>query len=246
MGGSGSSVLARPGLLFCLLMAVSHRRQSLAFWGQPDLVTRFAARDPDVRLSRLVSQYPTPSKVRVLDLGAAAGRNTVFLAQRGFDVRAIDFSTAMVKETRRRLAEILGEEEAIARVQVGEMDRLDDFEDGSFDLIVALGIYHGAETPEEWDRALAESNRVLARYGHALVANHSDEYDPEGTGLLPVVGQPHVFDGLKSGRSYLIDAATLDQEMERHGFVPTVPTETVRRSTEAGVRVTVNGLYTKT
>ena len=28
-------------------MAVSHRRESLAFWEQPELVARFAAREPD-------------------------------------------------------------------------------------------------------------------------------------------------------------------------------------------------------
>jgi SAM-dependent methyltransferase len=224
----------------------NRREQSLAFWRQRDLVERFAARDPDHRLLRLADRYASPPHVRVLDLGCAAGRNTVFLLERGFDVVARDFSLPMVEATRSRVAEVRGRVEAEARVRVGDMDRLDDLEDGSIDLIVALGIYHAASSQEEWDRTLGESRRVLARGGRLLVANHGLGYDPEGTGLTPVPGHPHLFDGLPSGRSYLVDAPTLDRELARFGLDPLAPTETVRRETEpGGIRVTVNGLYVR-
>jgi SAM-dependent methyltransferase len=210
------------------------------------MVERFAARDPDHRLARLVTDYPNPPAVRVLDLGCAAGRNAVLLAQLGFDVIAIDFSKAMVKETRRRVADILGPTEAEARVRIGGMTDLEDLADGSIDLIVALGIYHGASSRREWDRALEESARVLARGGRILVANHTEEFDPAGKGVVPVPGEPHLYDGLASGRSFLVDALTLDREIERHGLRPFVPTQTVRRETEAGGRrVTANALYLK-
>lgn len=228
-------------------MTADHRAVSLEFWEQPGIVEQFAARDPDHRLVRLIERYPNPPGVRVLDLGCAGGRNTVFLLRHGFDVQALDFSPPMVEETRRRAAEIVGPDEAAVRIRRGTMDRLEGIADASIDLIVALGILHGASSQEEWDRALSESRRVLARGGLILVANHGAGYDPGGDGAVqPVKGEPHLFDGLSSGRSFLVDAPTLDREMERFGFRAWVPTETVRRTTdEGGTRVTVNALYLK-
>lgn len=217
-----------------------------SFWEQPDIVGRFAARDPDHRLARLVEEFPEPEAVRVLDLGCAGGRNAVFLAERGFDVVALDLSQAMVAETRRRVTEVLGSEEARRRVRVGAMDRLDGIADGSIDLIVALGVYHAARSRREWDAALSESYRVLRDGGRVLVAIHTAECSSEGRAPIPVPGEPHVYDGLASGRSYLVDADALDRDMARHGFSPMVPTETVRRDAEdGGRRVTANGFYEK-
>jgi 2-polyprenyl-3-methyl-5-hydroxy-6-metoxy-1,4-benzoquinol methylase len=70
------------------------------FWERPETVDRFASRDPDHRLQRLIGEYGRPAAIRALDLGCAGGRNTVLLAQRGFDVRALDASSAMVERTR--------------------------------------------------------------------------------------------------------------------------------------------------
>jgi SAM-dependent methyltransferase len=220
------------------------RAQALAFWQEPEIVQQFAARSPDHRLVRLAASYANPPQVRVLDLGCAGGRNTRFLLERGFDVTAVDFSPAMVAATRERVAALRGADEAAARVRLGAMDDLAGIPDGSADLIVALGIYHGATSRPEWERALAESARIAARGALVLVANHGAGYDPDGTGLPPVPGEPFLFDGMRSGRSFLFDAPNLDREFGRAGFVPWVPTETVRKGTDGGgVRVTVNALY---
>lgn len=216
------------------------------FWERPETVARFADRDPDHRLVKMADTYAAPSRVKVLDLGCAGGRNTVFLARRGFDVVARDSARAMVEETRRRLTAVLGEAEAAARVRVAPMDRLEGIADGSVDLLVALGVFHNAASGPEWNRALREAHRVLARGGRILVSDFTDKLDPEGRGLIPVDGEPHVFLGSSSGRVYLLSAAELDREMIRHGFAPLAPTETVSRETEGGGRrVTANGLYSK-
>jgi SAM-dependent methyltransferase len=214
----------------------------LPFWERPDTVERFAGRDPDHRLQALAPEYRDPARVRVLDLGCAGGRNAVFLAERGFDFVAVDAAEAMVAETRRRVAAVLGEEEARARVRRGRMDRL-ELPDASFDLVLALGVHHTAGSREEWQRSLAETRRVLAPGGKVLVANQTDGYDPDGTGLTPVPGEPDVYERT-SGRSYLVSAEVLDADMARVGLVPLVPTETVRRENDrGGVRVTANALY---
>jgi len=219
---------------------------STTFWTDAERVAQFAARPPDHRLVQLVRAYPDPTRVQVLDLGCAGGRNTEFLVRAGFRVLAQDASEPMVTATRLRLVPLLGEEKAGASVRLGRMDDLDPIPDGSIDLIVALGIYHAAADRAEWDRTLAASHRVAARGARVLVANHTAAYDPEGTGLTPVPGAPGFFDGLPSGRSCLLDAGALDREMIRHGFLPLLPTETVVRPLETGgQRATANGLYLK-
>jgi len=217
----------------------------MGFWEEREQVERFAAREPDLRLAALAEGYRGSRRVRVLDLGCAAGRNTLLLARKGFDVTALDSSWAMVQATRDRLAEVLGEKEAAARVRVGRMDRLDWAADGSFDLLVALGIYHCAQTREEWDRALSESSRVLKEGGRLLASVFTPETDLTGEGIRPVEGQPHVYDGYPGGRSFLVDAGALDSEMVRHRLFPLAPTETVTREEPRGRRVSANGLYEK-
>ena len=78
------------------------------FWEDSEVVEQFAAREPDHRLSRLISQYDDPGSIRVLDLGCAAGRNAVFLVEHDFDVYAVDASLAMVEKTRQRMTPIVG------------------------------------------------------------------------------------------------------------------------------------------
>lgn len=217
-----------------------------SFWESPENVERFAAREPDLRLAELIREYRDPSATKVLDLGCAAGRNAVLFAQNGFDVEALDSSAAMVAKTRDRLASILGSVEAHRRVRMGRMDDLSWAGDASFELVVALGLYHCAQSRAEWDRALAESARVLAPGGRLLVSVFTPETDLTGRGIRPVAGQHHVYEGFDSGRAFLVDAPGLDREMARHGLRPLKPTYTARPKVETGRRASANGLYVKT
>jgi SAM-dependent methyltransferase len=198
-----------------------------------------------VRLTQLLPEYHEPSAVKVLDLGCAAGRNAVLLAEKGFDVEALDASSAMAAKTRERVAAILGASEAKRRVRVGRMDDLSFVPDASFDLVVALGLYHCAQSRSEWDRAVAETARVLKAGGRLLVSVFTPETDLTGRGIAAAPGEPNVYEGFESGRSVLMDAATLDAELARFGFTPLEPTRTARPKAETGRRVSANGLFVK-
>ncbi len=198
----------------------------IAFWNEPERVERFAGRDPDHRLAELLGHYENPSGTRVLDLGCAGGRNTMLLAERGFDVWALDAAAAMVARTQERLAALIGPDEARRRVREGRMEELGSFEDGYFDLVVAIGIYHCAEGEVSWRKALAESVRVLAPRGSLLVS----QFAPGTT----VSGNPHVK-----------EADELDGALRAEGLAPVSAPETTIREAAGGRRVTVNGLYRK-
>jgi SAM-dependent methyltransferase len=219
--------------------------QRTSFWDEPETVERFASREPDHRLVELLERFPEPADTRVLDLGCAAGRNTVYLSDRGFDTYAVDRSNAMVVRTRTRVAESVGRDEAERRVLVGAMDDLGWFEDEFFHLVVALGVYHNARTPEEWDAAMAETRRVLVPAGLLLVSDFGRRTRPDGAPLAPVPGLPGVYEGLPSGRVFLLEADDLDAAMAERGLFPECPTEMVETVRSSGLRVTVNGLYRK-
>ncbi len=216
------------------------------FWEDPEVVARFAGREPDLRLRALVEEYPRPEEVRVLDAGCAGGRNTVFLAERGFDVHALDASEAMVAETRRRLGAVLGADEARRRVRPGRMDERSALADGSVDLVVSLGLLHNATSWEEWERAADETVRVLAPGGRLLISQFTPRTDLTGAGARPVPGSPHLWEGaLPGGPAVLLETAELDEAMRAHGLRVETPTTVGEGGSDRGRRVSAKGLYRK-
>jgi SAM-dependent methyltransferase len=217
-----------------------------SFWEDPEVVARFATRAADHRLVQLI-QAQDVRHWRVLDVGCAAGRNTVYLAERGFEVIALDASQAMVAKTRERLQGLLPEAEVARRVLWGRMEDL-PFPGASFDLVIALGVYQDAPSFALWRQALGESARVLKPGGLCLVAQFAPDHQPHGKQARPVPGEAHVFVGASrddNRRLTLLTAAELDGYAAQYHLHPVVPTEQVRRDTQAGYRSTVNALYRK-
>ena len=67
---------------------------------------RYEHDPPSVFLKRIFEKFgPTLLPGRALDVACGRGQNSLFLAQRGFDVAAIDISPVALEEARRRAAE---------------------------------------------------------------------------------------------------------------------------------------------
>jgi len=111
-----------------------------------------------------------PDGARVVDIGCGTGRIALRLAERGCEVTAVDLSSAMLRETAKRL-DRHGRTGTLVRA---DMCRLDTLEDGAFDAAVCmfstLGILKGKRLRRA---ALAEWRRVLAPGGLLVLHAHN-------------------------------------------------------------------------
>ena len=94
---------------------------------------------------------------RALDLGCGTGVHSVYLAENGFSVVAVDLSPLAVEATQRRLHEA----GLTADVRESPVDAI-DVPDASFDLVICTGVLDSTG-PEVAQRALPLVARAMAR-----------------------------------------------------------------------------------
>jgi SAM-dependent methyltransferase len=101
---------------------------------------------------RLVGEGPGS----LLEIGAGSGRLLAALAERGWDVTGIDAAPRMLELARARVP--------AAKLDVARAEEL-PFEDGAFDVVVAIGVLEFADL----EAALRELVRVLRPGGRAVL-----------------------------------------------------------------------------
>jgi ubiquinone/menaquinone biosynthesis C-methylase UbiE len=104
-----------------------------------------------------------PSGSPVLEIGCGAGLLTSELARRGFAVRAVDASEAMVELTARRIER--EDFTANVRAEVADVHAL-PFASGEFALVIAVGVLPWLHMPAG---ALEEMARVLHSHGRLIL-----------------------------------------------------------------------------
>ena len=170
---------------------------------------------------------------RVLDVGCGGGATAIALARSGYDVDATDAVTEMLERTRRRA----GESGVTLRVSFADAHEL-PFEDGAFDVVVALGVIPWLHSPA---RALHEFARVVKPGGYVIVnADNRDRltrlldptYSPALTGVraiwrrarggAPPPELPVTMHGRKEFHALLDSAALNVRDSTALGFGPFV------------------------
>jgi SAM-dependent methyltransferase len=113
----------------------------------------------------LVRAHFPPPPARVLDLGCGAGRTTIDLAQRGYEMVAIDLADRLLDEALRHAPEL----------DFRHMDATDlAFPDASFDAVFFS--YNGIDCiypVAARERCIAEAYRVLKPGGRFLLSSHN-------------------------------------------------------------------------
>jgi ubiquinone/menaquinone biosynthesis C-methylase UbiE len=112
-----------------------------------------------------VDQLSLPKGSRALDIGCGPGWASVALAERGYRVSGIDLSQEMIQTTRRNA--VSAGKNDLVNVSIGDAQRM-AFADGTFSVVIALGLLSYLESPEE---AIREFARVTCSGGYVLLTS---------------------------------------------------------------------------
>ncbi len=166
---------------------------------------------------RCLEPYLRPG-ARVLDLGAGTGAYSLYLANRGCRVEAVELSGSNVRVFRQKLRPEL----PVHLVQGNALD-LARYADASFDLVLCLGPLYHLHSPADRARCIHQALRVCR---------------PEGVLFFAFINHDAVFLSELSYRPDYFDTGDYDREtlrLEDFPFVFHTVSECRRMLTENGV-----------
>lgn len=105
---------------------------------------------------------------KIIDIGAGTGRYSVALAEKGYDVTAVE----LVKYN----LGILKQKQSAVKAYQGNALNLSRFPDNTFDMALLFGPMYHLYTFEEKKQALSEAVRVTKPGGNVIVAYLMNEY----------------------------------------------------------------------
>lgn len=118
---------------------------------------------------RYIEKYMKPGD-RILDVGAGAGEYSLYFAERGYEVSALELADRNVAAFRQRITE----KAPVDLIQGNALD-LSRYEDASFDAVLVFGpLYHLHEDADKL-RCIAEAKRVCRPGGTLFFAFISND-----------------------------------------------------------------------
>jgi SAM-dependent methyltransferase len=185
-------------------------------WSSPEMVAGFSQSPPNPALMRFAEQErQARSRLRVLDIGCGAGRNALPLIRAGCEVVGTDTSWAMLEAANKRArAEGLSGQLQLAQAP---MDRLPVL-DGSFEFLIAHGIWNLARSSREFRTGVREAARA-AKAGAALFL-FTFSRDTLPSNAVPVAGETFVFTQFSGEPQCFLTAEQVTNELQSAGFVP--------------------------
>jgi SAM-dependent methyltransferase len=143
---------------------------------------------PNESLLTMLVHRPPPPDAKIIDLGCGEGRDSIHLAQRGYDVVGVDVSRAALGMARARSAE-LG---LACRFLERDVVYLRGMAAGRFDLAINMGCLHMLADDELRARHLRRVHDILRVGGELLIAHCRSEWlrgffsvpDPDAVGAV--------------------------------------------------------------
>jgi SAM-dependent methyltransferase len=115
--------------------------------------------EPSEPARRAAELFKNEGKVRILELGAGQGRDTMFFAREGFHVHALDYSATGLKAIQKK-ADELGVSQSITTV-LHDIRKALPFDDNSFDACYSHMLFCMALTTAELEFLIQEILRIL-------------------------------------------------------------------------------------
>lgn len=145
-------------------------------WTNAGAVQAFVRGTPNaVLMEHAATWLQGMPNARLLDLGCGAARNAVALAELGYRVNGVDLSPPMIEAAR----QVTAQSEASSRCEflLGPMAPL-PFDDASFDVVVAHGIWNLSTSDAGLRSALREAARVARPRARLFVFTFSRQTLP--------------------------------------------------------------------
>lgn len=129
--------------------------QCPCFWG----------RSPGSLILRLDELIPSYKGLSILDAGCGEGKNAIYMAELGADVRAIDVSDTAISN-----AKEAWDPSAEVSWEVGDIRRL-EFPASGFDIVIAYGLTHCFDDPDDIRQTIRKFQNATKDGGyHVLCA----------------------------------------------------------------------------
>ncbi len=137
--------------------------------------------EPSEPAQKAAALFRKEGKERILELGSGQGRDTIFFAQSGFEIHALDYSESGLNAIRKK-AEEGGLAERILTTRHDVRQKL-PFDDASFDACYSHMLFCMALTTAELEFLCAEIRRVLKPGGLNIYTVRHTRDAHYGTGV---------------------------------------------------------------
>jgi 2-polyprenyl-6-hydroxyphenyl methylase/3-demethylubiquinone-9 3-methyltransferase len=186
-------------------------------WSDPATVAGFAQSLPNATLmQRAQEELQRNARLKVIDIGCGAGRNALPLARLGCEMFGIDLSRPMVASLVQRVRDEPPPGVQV-RVALAPMECI-PFRSGSFDFVVAHGIWNLARSAAQFRRAVREAARVARPDAVLFVFTFSRNTLPADAEVVP--GEPFVFTRFSGQPQCFLTEGQLVEELSSAAFVP--------------------------
>ncbi len=216
-------------------------KNALEYWNNPAIVSEFTGLQVPEYWTDYFTGITTPETIRVLDLGCGGGRNTYMLMSYGFDTYGCDLHLGMVSATREKVKGLIGHEEALLRIIQANMLKL-PYDNSSFDVVLANGVYHNTSSVEEFEAAITETVRILKPGGVLCLNVFTDEMvDPK----LIRQELPHLYITPDNLDMILLSIGRIVEIFEGNGLVIEGRLANYLSNVQTGVRSVLRGIFKK-
>lgn len=130
-----------------------------------------------------IEKYLKPND-KILEIGAGTGRYSLYYAEKGYDVTAIEYVEHNLNILKSKITDDMK-----IKAEQGDAVDLSRFEDNTFDMTLVLGPLYHLYNDDDINKAISEAIRVTKKEGVILIAYITSD------GVFAEWGINHLLDG---------------------------------------------------